>query len=538
MPEKHDKETSANNGQRIESDKLEVLWNISRSLHQYIDIDGLILHIIKLIRELIDVEGVAVMVHDPLTDELVFTWAADEKAGVAGKLKAVRFPAHQGIAGSVFQSGRAELVADVAGDSRHYGDVDNTTGLRTESMISVPLQKKDKNVGVLQVINKRSGHFVEADLQFLVTLAPIIAIALDNARMYTELDKAYKGLQDSDRAKDHLIRDAQQENLHLRREIEKRYRFDRIIGKSDRLLEIFRLCEKVMDSDITVLIEGETGTGKELVARTIHHNGLRSKRNFVSQNCGGIPDTLLASELFGHRKGAYTGAFADKRGLFQFADGGTVFLDEVAEMSTAMQTSLLRVLQEGEVKPLGSNQSEKVNVRVISATNKNLAEEVKEGRFREDLYYRLSVFAITLPPLRERDGDIPLLAKHFLNELANKSTTKRAKGLGEPALRCLEAYTFPGNVRELENEIERAMAMAGDDDLIQPSHLSDKIKGASASGDTVPGPDGSLKERTEALEVSVLQECLKRHRGNKTKVAKELGLSRNGLMKKMKRYGL
>jgi Nif-specific regulatory protein len=537
MPEKHDRETSYSDVLGIESDQLKVLWDISRSLHQYINIDGLILHIIKLTRKLIDVEGVAVMVHDPSTDELVFTWAADEKAGVAGKLKEVRFPAQQGIAGSVFQSGRAELVADVAGDSRHYRDVDSTTGLSTQSMISVPLQKKDKNVGVLQVINKRNGRFVEADLQFLVTLAPIIAIALDNARMYTELDKAYKGLKATDQAKDSLIRDARQENLRLRREIEKRYRFDRIIGKSDRLLEVFGLCEKVMDSDITVLIEGETGTGKELVARTIHHNGLRSKRNFVSQNCGGIPDTLLASELFGHKKGAYTGAFSDKRGLFQFADGGTVFLDEVAEMSTAMQTSLLRVLQEGENKPLGSNQSEKVNVRVISATNKNLVEEVQAGRFREDLYYRLSVFSIRLPPLRERDGDIPLLAKHFLSEL-NKKSTKAVKGLSDEALRCLEAYSFPGNVRELENEIERAMAMAGDDELIQASHISDKIKGASATGNILLGPEGSLKERTEALEVSVLQECLKRQKGNKTKVAKELGLSRNGLMKKMRRYGL
>jgi transcriptional regulator with PAS, ATPase and Fis domain len=291
-----------------------------------------------------------------------------------------------------------------------------------------------------------------------------------------------------------------------------------------------------MDSDITVLIEGETGTGKELVARTVHHNGLRSKRNFVSQNCGGIPDTLLASELFGHKKGAYTGAFADKRGLFQFADGGTVFLDEVAEMSTAMQTSLLRVLQEGEVKPLGSNQSEKVNVRLISATNKNLVEEVKEGRFREDLYYRLSVFAITLPPLRQRDGDIPLLAKHFLSEF-NKKSAKPVKGVSKEALDCLEAYPFPGNVRELENEIERAMAMAGDEGLIQVSHLSEKLQRPLVDSSHAE-VQGSLKERTEALEVSVLNECLKRHRGHKTKMAKELGLSRNGLMKKMKRYSL
>ncbi len=357
--------------------------------------------------------------------------------------------------------------------------------------------------------------------------------------MYTELDEAYKDLKVTDRAKDDLIRDAQQENLRLRREIDKRYKFNHIVGKSDRLMEVFKLCEKLTESEITVLIEGETGTGKELIARTIHYSGPRSNRAFVSQNCGGIPDTLLASELFGHKKGAYTGAFSDKKGLFEFANGGTLFLDEVAEMSTAMQTSLLRVLQEGEVKPLGSNRSKKVDVRVISATNKKLSEEVKEGRFREDLYYRLSVFTIELPPLRDRDGDVQLLARHFVSDLARKAK-KRSKGphLSQEALDCLSAYPFPGNVRELENEIERAMAMAGDDELIRVDHLSEKIQCRAEPGNLALELKGSLKERIEALEIAILTECLKKHEGNKTRVAKELGLSRNGLMKKMQRYNL
>jgi transcriptional regulator with GAF, ATPase, and Fis domain len=522
-----------------ESDKLKVLWDISHSLHQYINVDGLILHIIRLVKELIDAEGVAVMVAHSATDELVFTWADNEPPGVAGKLKEVRFPAKRGIAGSVFTSGKAELVPDVSEDPRHYQIVDQTTGLTTRSLISVPLKKKDRTVGILQAINKQKGHFVDTDLNFLETLAPIIAIALDNARMYTELDDAYKELQVTDRAKDDLIRDAQKENMRLRREIDKRYKFAHIVGKSDRLMEVFKLCEKLTESEITVLIEGETGTGKELIARTVHYNGPRHNRAFVTQNCGGIPDTLLASELFGHKKGAYTGAFSDKQGLFEFASGGTLFLDEVAEMSAAMQTSLLRVLQEGEVKPLGSNRTKKVDVRVISATNKNLSDEVKQGRFREDLFYRLSVFTIDMPPLRDRDGDIPLLAKHFVSDLAKK-TRRRTKGLrlSREAIHCLSAYPFPGNVRELENEIERAVAMAADEELIRVDHLSEKIQCRPTSGNLALGLEGSLKDRIEALEISILTACLKKHEGNKTRVAKELGLSRNGLMKKMQRYEL
>jgi Nif-specific regulatory protein len=303
------------------------------------------------------------------------------------------------------------------------------------------------------------------------------------------------------------------------------------------MLRVFRLCERVIDSDITVLVEGDTGTGKELIARTIHFNGARKDNPFVSQNCGGIPDTLLASELFGHKRGSFTGAIRDKKGLFEIAHGGTVFLDEVGEMSPAMQTSLLRVLQEGEIKPLGSDLSKKVDVRVISATNKNLEKELQEGRIREDLFYRLSVFSIRLPPLRERVGDIPVLANHFVTKFAKK-TKKPVKGLSREALDALSAYSFPGNVRELENEIERAVAMVTDGNLIELSNLSGKIRETSVGGIHGVQLRHSLKEMVETLEKSVLVEKLREHRGNKSRVAKELGLSRNGLMKKMQRYGL
>lgn len=537
MSNESSKKNNWNPAHDDESEKLKILWEVSQSLYQDMNIDRLIPRIVHMLQELIDVEGVSVILHDPSRSELVFSWASGESSRVSTKLKEFRFPADRGIAGRVLQSGRPELTADVAQEPCHFRAVDQITGITTRSMVSVPLQKGDKAIGVLEIVNKRKGAFVEADLHFLMTLAPMIAIALDNARMFTEREKAFKELQIADRAKDEMIRDARQENFRLRREVEKGYQFNQIVGKSDRLMEVFKLCEKAIDSDITVLIEGETGTGKELIARTIHYNGPRRDRAFAAQNCGGIPDTLLASELFGHSKGAFTGAFADKNGLFQFADGGTVFLDEVAEMSATMQTSLLRVLQEGEIKPLGSDQSKKVDVRVISATNRDLAEEVKKGGFRQDLYYRLSVFTIELPPLRERTGDIPLLAKHFVDTL-NRRTEKRVKGLSSEALYCLSAHSFPGNIRELENEIERAMAMAGSGELIQVEHLSERLRRNSISAGRGLELQGSLKERIEALEIVVITECLQRHRGNKTRAAKELGLSRNGLMKKMSRYSL
>ena len=261
-------------------------------------------------------------------------------------------------------------------------------------MIAVPLPKKEKIIGVLEVLNKKRGAFGESDLNLLSTIAPIMAMALDNAKMYAELGSAYKELQITDKAKDSLIKHTQEENIRLRQAIEVRYRFDQIIGNSDCMLEVFRLCEKVMDTAITILIEGETGTGKELVARCVHFNSPRKEKPFVTQNCGGIPETLLTSELFGHKRGAFTGAFSDKKGLFEIAHGGTIFLDEVAEMSPSMQTSLLRVLQEGEIKPLGADYFKKVDVRVISATNKNLEDYVRDGKFREDLFYRLNVLTV------------------------------------------------------------------------------------------------------------------------------------------------
>jgi len=515
---------------------IRTLWDISQSLYQYISIDELILHIIKQMKEVMEAEGVSVILHDGPRNEFVFCWAESDPNGLVTKLKEIRFPAEKGIAGSVFKSGKAELISNIDHDPRHYKEIDYSTGFKTSSMIAAPLQKKEKTIGVLEVLNKKKGIFDHEDLTFVTTLTPIIAMALDNARMYAELDEAYKELQAVYEEKDKLLRHTEEENILLRREIEKRFSFDEIIGNSKVMVDLFKLCEKVIDLDITVLIEGETGTGKELIARCVHYNSPRSTGAFVSQNCGGIPETLLTSELFGHKKGSFTGAVADKKGLFEIAHGGTIFLDEVGEMSPAMQTSLLRVLQDGEIRPLGADYHKTVDTRVISATNKNLEEEVAKGKFREDLLYRLNVFTIKVPPLRERTGDIRLLANHFAKKYSLK-IDRATKGLSPEALHCLETYLFPGNVRELENEIERAVALAQNVSLIEVSHLSEKIIKKSAAVGSEVEMKGTLKEMVVALEKAVLTQALEKHGGNRTRVAGELGLSRYGLMKKLQRYG-
>ncbi|RMG02228.1 MAG: sigma-54-dependent Fis family transcriptional regulator, partial [Acidobacteria bacterium] len=249
------------------------------------------------------------------------------------------------------------------------------------------------------------------------------------------------------------------ENRYLRRELNKRYSFSEIIGTSESLQSVFRLVEKIAATNSTVLIQGESGTGKELIARAIHHNSLRADKPFIAVNCGALPETLLESELFGYVRGAFTDAKSDRKGLFRSAEGGTIFLDEVSEMPPSLQVKLLRALQEHEVTPVGSNIPIKFDARIIAATNKNLEDEVKSGRFREDLFYRLSVIEINLPPLRERKEDIPLLVRHFIKKISKQQGVPEKK-IPRDVMLALTAYNWPGNVRELENAIERAFILS------------------------------------------------------------------------------
>ncbi len=328
-----------------------------------------------------------------------------------------------------------------------------------------------------------------------------------------------------------------------RRILQSRYAgMDFIVRSPDsRLNATCELIRRVAPYDVNVLITGESGTGKELCARAVHYNSLRREGPFVVENCGAIPDDLLESELFGHKRGAFTGAVQDHVGLLEKADGGTIFLDEIGEISPAFQVKLLRFLQEGEIRPVGSNRSRKVDVRVIAATNRDLEAEVRAGRFREDLYYRLATFTIHMPPLRERREDIVPLANSLLAE-AMAQLGKEVKGFTEEALSCLAAYHWPGNVRELQNEIKRMLVLAEDEwlgaELISPHVLRAAPQEAEEEMALLTAGSGTLKERVERLEAMILKETLIRHRWNRTRAAEELGLSRVGLRSKLERYGI
>ncbi len=335
-------------------------------------------------------------------------------------------------------------------------------------------------------------------------------------------------------------RKLREENERLRREVEKRYSFEGIIGKSKGMKELFATIEKVKDYNVSVLISGESGTGKELIARALHFGGDRKQMAFVPVNCAALPETLVETELFGYRKGAFTGARSDKRGLIEEANGGTLFLDEISELPISMQAKLLRFLQEGEIRRVGDTENRSVDVRVISATSRNLKEEVAGGRFREDLYYRLNKVVLHIPPLRERREDIPLLAQHFIKHFSLK-VDKKGMDFSQDAYRVLMEYTWPGNVRELENVLERAVLLAEGDSL------SGKDLGGLGGGEeagiltgTCPFEVGhvTLKEALKSVEKEMISSALSKSKGSRPTAARILGISHPALLYKIKEYGL
>jgi len=328
-----------------------------------------------------------------------------------------------------------------------------------------------------------------------------------------------------------------EENLRLRSAVQETFSFQNMVAKSEAMGEIFEAIRKIADYKTTVLITGESGTGKELIAKAIHYNGVRKDKPMVAVNCGGLPENLLESELFGYVKGAFTDAAKDKKGLFQEANGGTLFLDEIGELPLSLQVKLLRVLQDEMVRPLGSTESVKVDVRIIAATAANLAEAVKEGTFRDDLFYRINVLLIEVPPLRDRNQDVPLLVTHFVEKF-NKRLGKDVKGFRPEALQALMAYPWPGNVRELENVVEKTMVLTEQQE-IGSSELPDELKG-DASSDTSPWPTEGilLKPNIVALEKNLIQKALAETDNNRTRAAKLLGISHPTLLSKMKNCGI
>jgi two-component system response regulator AtoC len=327
------------------------------------------------------------------------------------------------------------------------------------------------------------------------------------------------------------------ENQSMRRELLGEMAFEEIIARSPKMKGIFRTIAKVADYKSTVLITGESGTGKELVARALHFNGVRAKGPFVAVNCGAIPETLLESELFGFVRGAFTDATRDKKGLFEEANGGTLFLDEVGELTPGLQVKLLRVLQEDEVRRLGDSQPTKIDVRVVAATVRDLTEAMRTGAFREDLFYRLNVLTVALPPLRERREDIALLVAHFIDEF-NKKLGAKVKALTPEAQRVLLEYPWPGNVRELENAIERAMVLT-EGETLGVDDLPDRIRGGGAHLAVQLGDEElSIKKWSRAIEEMLIRKALERCKGNRTRASEKLEISLRALLYKIKEYGL
>ncbi len=434
-------------------------------------------------------------------------------------------PITRSIFRKVFETQAAVLAADA---KRDVGETESLMAAQILSTIGVPLWGAvgggdSKMIGVLQVDNRASqGIFKPADLDLLAVFAESASQAFERARLFEQLKLAEEK--------------ATSRSQYLQ-ERERSERGAKIIGDSSSMKKLFEHVRKVMNTPVTVLVHGETGTGKELIASALHDWSNRSHQMFVAQNCAAMPENLLESELFGHKKGAFTGATNDKKGLFALADGGTLFLDEIGEMPLSLQAKLLRVLQEGEFRPLGSNRTETADVRVVAATNRDLEKEVREGRFREDLFYRLGVFPLHVPALRERREDIPALAEYFLTKYAS-DFGRTLHGLAQETKELLQAYDWPGNVRELENEVQRMVIQTDESEVVPPDALAPRIRRAESMMIRAKPAKGTLKEMMEQIEKSILADALRDHDGNKSATAKTLGITREGLHKKLKSYGM
>jgi len=506
-----------------------LLYELGCAFAARLELAELVPMVVAETRRVLDAAGVSVLLHDAEHNELYFPYVAQDDPEAARRLHALRMPSERGIAGTVVRTGHAERIDDVTADPRFYPEIDRRTGVSTHTMLCAPLHARRGVLGVIEVVNRHGGPFTDDDLRLLEALAGIVAVAIENAMLFETVKASEERLRVQVGA--------------LRRDLARLDRFTEIVSISPAMRDVFRLMESAAASPITVLIEGETGTGKELVARGIHRTSVRADGPFIAVNCAAMVETLLESELFGHRKGAFTGALQDRRGLFEAAGGGTIFLDEVGEMPAPMQAKLLRVLQDGEVTPVGDDRPRRVDVRVIAATNRDLATEVSDGRFRQDLYYRIGAFPIRLPALQERREDVPILAERFLAAAADRHR-KQVAGIEPQVLDALMGYPWPGNVRELQNEIERAVALCPGGERITLAQVSPKLldkpvrPDPTATGLGAFGAAEPLRAARQEFEIHYLRSVLDAQQGNVSRAARVLGLSRVMLQKKMKAYGL
>jgi Nif-specific regulatory protein len=439
--------------------------------------------------------------------------------GFDDRARGISFKVGEGITGQVVQSGKPIIVPRISKEPEFLNRMPRRADLARHelSFICVPIVVQRSTVGTLAVDLKfKPERDYESSVKFFGVVSSMIAQALNVQRL---VEEERRRLVD--------------ENTHLRQELRERYDFSNIIGTSGPTRQMYEQVAQVAQTNTTVLIRGESGTGKELIAHAIHYNSLRAKKPFVKVSCAALPDTLIESELFGYEKGAFTGANARKKGRFELAEGGTIFLDEIGDINQSTQVKLLRVLQEREFERLGGTESVRVNVRVIAATNKDMEKAIAEGTFREDLYYRLNVFTIFVPPLRERKADLLLLADHFLEKFSREHA-KVIKRISTPAIDMLMAYHWPGNVRELENALERAVLVC-DAQVIHGHHLPPSLQTADASG-TVTRV--SLKDAVEGFERDLIQDALKTTRGNRAKAARLLDTTERILNYKVRNLGI
>ena len=433
--------------------------------------------------------------------------------------KQITYRVGEGVTGLVVQTGKEVVVPDISKDPRFLAK----TGERKRSkgqkiaFFCVPIKLEGRAIGAISVDRKvRPADDFDAHVRLLEVLATMVAQAV-------KLNK----LVESDR------RQLRDENARLLRELKTKFNIHNMVGTSNAMLEVYRLIEQVANSNATVLIRGESGTGKDLIAHAIHYNSLRSGKPFIKVNCTAMPENLLESELFGHEKGAFTGAVERKPGRFELANGGTIFMDEIGDFSLNLQVKLLRVIQFKEFERVGGYETIKSNIRIVVATNKNLEEEIKSGLFREDLYYRINVFPIYMPPLRDRKNDVMLLADYFLEKYA-KENHKDISRISTPAIEMLTSYHWPGNVRELENCIERSVLLC-DDDVVRSDHLPPSLQIAKK---TIETGSLTLPEKIEYLEREMIVDALKKTHGCQRHAAKDLGLTERMLGYKIKKYNI
>ncbi|MFI5301873.1 MAG: sigma 54-interacting transcriptional regulator [Polyangiales bacterium] len=436
-----------------------------------------------------------------------------------GDASRVRYQMGEGITGRVVQSGKPIVVPRVSREPAFLHRAARRPELPHQelSFICVPILLNRRSAGALAVDLKfKADRDFERSVKFFGVVASMIAQALKIHRLIEE---------DKRRLVD--------ENAHLKQELRERYDFSNLVGSSGPMRQIYEQVAQVAGVNTTVLVRGESGTGKELIAHAIHYNSLRAGKPLIKVSCGALPESLIESELFGYEKGAFTGAEARKKGRFEMAEGGTLFLDEIGDVNPATQVKLLRVLQQREYERVGGTETLKANVRLIAATNKDLERAMTAGTFREDLYYRLNVFTIFVPPLRERKADLILLADHFLERFAREHH-RRIKRISTPAIDMLTSYHWPGNVRELENTLERAVLMC-DGEVIHGHHLPPSLQTAEASG-TVSRV--SLRDAVSSYEKDLLQDALKTTRGNRAKAARLLDTTERIVNYKVRQYGI